>query len=109
MKKCKNCVYYKTRGCPKTMWVGRILLGDNKLKNNTPCEKYEYMPLLQRAERMYNKYKEKVMMKVKLAKTKRQLEQLKKEETNPTPDIGWDKEMLKRVYNNVLTKHGKDN
>lgn len=100
MKKCKNCVYYKTRECPKTMWVGSILLGEKKLKNNTPCEKYEYLPLLQRAERMYNKYKEKVMMKVKLAKMKRQAERLKKEETNPTPDIGWDEEMLERVWNN---------
>lgn len=108
MKKCKNCVYYKTRECPKTMWVGSILLGEKKLKNNTPCEKYEYLPLLQRAERMYNKYKEKVMMKVKLAKMKRQAERLKKEKTNHTPDIDWNKEMLKRVYNeSYKNKYGK--
>lgn len=99
MKKCKNCVYYKTRECPKTMWVGRILLGEERLKNNTPCEKYEYLPLLQRAERMYNKYKEKVMMKIKLAKMKRRVEQLEKEGTKTIPDIDWNKEMLKRVYN----------
>lgn len=49
---------------------------------------------------MYNKYKEKVIMKVKLAKMKRQAERLKKEETKPTQDIGWNEEMLKRVWNN---------
>ena len=108
MKKCKNCVYYKTRKCLKTMWVGSILLGEKKLKNNTPCEKYEYLPLLQRAERMYNKYKEKVMMKVKLAKMKRQAERLEKEETKPTLDISWNEEMLKRLYNeSYKNKHGK--
>jgi hypothetical protein len=82
------------------MWVGSILLGEKKLKNNTTCEKYEYLPLLRRAERMYNKYKEKVMMKVKLAKMKRQAERIKKEETKTTQDIGWNEEMLKRVWNN---------
>lgn len=72
MKKCKNCVYYKTRGCPKTMWIGSILLNDTCMKDLILCEEYKRLPLLQRAERMYNKYKENVMMKVKLAKLKRQ-------------------------------------
>lgn len=72
MKKCKNCVYYKTRGCPKTMWIGSILLDDTCMICPIPCDKYEYLPLLRRVERMYNKLKENVMMKVKLAKLKRQ-------------------------------------
>jgi hypothetical protein len=60
------------------MWIGSILLGEGELKNITPCDMYEYMPFLQRAERMYNKYKEKVMMKFKLAKMKRQAHRLEK-------------------------------
>jgi hypothetical protein len=54
------------------MWIGRILLDDTCMICPIPCDKYEYLPLLQRVERMYNKLKENVMMKVKLAKLKRQ-------------------------------------
>jgi hypothetical protein len=54
------------------MWIGSILLDDTCTKCPIPCDKYEYLPLLQRVERMYNKLKENVMMKVKLAKLKRQ-------------------------------------
>jgi hypothetical protein len=42
------------------------------MKDLILCEEYKRLPLLQRAERMYNKLKENVMMKVKLAKLKRQ-------------------------------------
>jgi hypothetical protein len=85
------------------MWVGRILLGEKKLKNNTPCDKYEYSHLLQRIKKQYNEYKEIILRKINPIKVKWQVKRAEKKfrKFNKTEQfIQWDKEMLERVWNN---------